>query len=194
MSFLMDSKLWRVSINVACDRYYNSGFVLVDLLSCHMKLPVSVTSLLPNVEALLNSLHTWSGYKGLRVAHRQTYLSFDWDHISCIRFCNLTLVLDYLKSINFYMLFVLHWWYRTIEIGADRFKTPDVLFNPSLVQVGLLNNSICWFLSYYYSYLLLGILMVFVWSRPFQVWKATQILPLLHVVCPKWYIISLFMC
>jgi len=24
---------------------------------------------------------------------------------------------------------------RTVEIGADRFKIPDVLFNPSLVQV-----------------------------------------------------------
>lgn len=26
-------------------------------------------------------------------------------------------------------------WCRTIEVGADRFKVPDVLFNPALVQV-----------------------------------------------------------
>lgn len=28
-------------------------------------------------------------------------------------------------------------WNRTIEVGADRFKIPDIIFNPSLVQVGI---------------------------------------------------------
>lgn len=36
----------------------------------------------------------------------------------------------------FYKYVVTLWsWYRTIEIGADRFKIPDILFNPSLAQV-----------------------------------------------------------
>jgi len=34
-----------------------------------------------------------------------------------------------------YLIFYFILYHRTIEIGADRFKIPDVLFNPSLAQV-----------------------------------------------------------
>lgn len=40
-------------------------------------------------------------------------------------------------GIPYYGLWFVALWHRTIEVGADRFKIPDIIFNPSLVQVGV---------------------------------------------------------
>jgi hypothetical protein len=36
-----------------------------------------------------------------------------------------------------------HLWVRMIEVGADRFRIPDIMFNPSLLQVLTVMGVLC---------------------------------------------------
>jgi hypothetical protein len=49
-----------------------------------------------------------------------------------------------------------HLWVRMIEVGADRFRIPDIMFNPSLLQVLTVMGVLC----------MIKMLLTFVSCRP----------------------------
>ena len=59
-------------------------------------------------------------------------MQFNIIQFECCLVCFLHLEIEYYVFLSELLLLNAN---RTIEIGADRFKIPDILFNPSLIQV-----------------------------------------------------------
>lgn len=90
---------------------------------------------------------------------------------------------------------------RTLEIGADRFKVPDIMFNPSIVQVTcaksrkLISTNVLIMLLRFklivsqktFSFKFSPIFVVVEITRQFLEWRITQTCFILFEVYHTWY-------